>query len=656
MAGPGERRCRAPRARRIRLARTPLRLSSRPGGALHRGGPDSRVPRQFGDRTAGDAPLRGERAAARRGRGRHRVPGQERRTPGRGRRVGGGRRGDSGVRGGGSALSPDGRRRRPAVRPLCGPGRRRRDHPGARGGRGVRRGPRPAGDARTRARRHGGGGPARSRDTRRVVATHQRAAVVRRPRDPHSRSPGPRGDALRGAPAARGLLARARARDAEPRAAQPRGRGIRGAAAGRGLQRDPGPRLRRADPRDPPRDRAGGPGRARRPARHPPQRRDRRRGRGIQRDAATAPGEPGARARGAAARALRRLEPRSAHADPRRLARVLADRRRRPGHAAALRTVVPGPLGRPRGARRGAAALRRLGSLVPPRSLHRRDVAPGAADPGAARRRRPGSARRSLGAGRHRAARRRAADPLSRLPRQPHRAGQPPLLRGEGCARAERCATAAPAAGRAVPRPRPVQEHQRLARSLGRRCDPAGDRVAPARRGTVAAARLGSLGASGGAARRRRVHDPSASAGRRGRRDRGGPRHPAPGVGADPARQPVARGHRQRRHRGLARRRCRRRRPLARQRHRDVLREVARPRPGAALHRRADARGRGGGSSSRRGCARRSSATISSCTTSRASTPAPAASSASRRSCAGATRTWASCRPPTSSRSRKTPG
>jgi hypothetical protein len=211
-----------------------------------------------------------------------------------------------------------------------------------------------------------------------------------------------------------------------------------------------------------------------------------------------------------------------------------------------------------------AAALCGVGPLLPARGVHHGELATRTADPGAARERRPGGARRGVGAGHHRAAGRGAADPLPRLSRQPDRSGQPPVLRGASGPRPHRSAPAAAAHGGALPGSRPVQERQRLARSLGRRRDPPGDRVASARRGPGPAARLGPLGAGGGAAGRRRVHDSLAGARRRRRGDLGRSRDPAARLVADPARDPVARGHGEHRHRDLARRRGRRQGSLLR--------------------------------------------------------------------------------------------
>ena len=107
----------------------------------------------------------------------------------------------------------------------------------------------------------------------------------------------------------------------------------------------------------------------------------------------------------------------------------------------------------------------------------------------------------------HRAQARRGAGQAPRLPRSAHEPPQPPPLQRPPHARRRPGAPPQPAAGRPLPRPRPLQGHQRLARPLGRRrAAAAGRRADPGVR---------PRGRHGGAPRRRRVH--AARAGHHGR-------------------------------------------------------------------------------------------------------------------------------------------
>ena len=100
----------------------------------------------------------------------------------------------------------------------------------------------------------------------------------------------------------------------------------------------------------------------------------------------------------------------------------------------------------------------------------------------------------------------RGAGQAPRLPRPADEPAEPPPLQRPPDARRGAGPPAQPAAGRPLPRPRPLQGHQRLARPLGRRRAAApGGRADPGVR---------PRGRHGGAPRRRRVHAARARASR----------------------------------------------------------------------------------------------------------------------------------------------
>ena len=206
---------------------------------------------------------------------------------------------------------------------------------------------------------------------------------------------------------------------------------------------------------------------------------------------------------------------------------------------------------------------------------------------------------------------------------------------------ARRAAARAPprlARRRHLPRPRPLQGPQRLARPRRRRPRARHRRRAPARRRPRPRHRR--------ALRRRRVRHRlrGPARRRRGRRRRRAPRRRA--ARALHRRRPGDRAHRLGRHRRRRRRRrAQRRGAHPRRRRRDVPRQGGTARTATSSSARRCAPARSPASPTRSSCATRSPATSCACTTSRSSRSAAAACAPSRRTSTGSTRPAAcSCR------------
>ena len=184
----------------------------------------------------------------------------------------------------------------------------------------------------------------------------------------------------------------------------------------------------------------------------------------------------------------------------------------------------------------------------------------------------------------HRAQARRGAGQAPRLPRSADQPAEPAALQRPPDARRRPGAPPQPEARRPLPRPRPLQGHQRLARPLGRR------RAAPPGRRAHPGAR--PRGRHRRAPRRRRVHAPRAGHHGRGRRRQDRPedlrRDPRPLLD----RRPRALRHDEHGRRRLPVRRPRRRDAGPQRRLGDVPGQGAGPRQLPALHARDERQGR----------------------------------------------------------------